>query len=198
MQQPAQPYEQQENPHADHPIHGVNDRICRMLAQHDQHGIDLLYDVYYRQLVLWADTFLDSMAASEDLVQELFIDIWARKLYLKFRSDALPAFLRMIVRNRCLNHKNKRGVVYSTMEVEKVTIALDNYNDGHDQILAAIVREIDLLHPRSRQILRAVYLEGMKYREVAERYDISVSTVKTLISRSLDSLRSKLFKVDTW
>ena len=163
-----------------------------MLNAGDQHGMDLLYNTYYRQLALWADTFLYDLSQAEDLVQELFIDIWDRKLYLKFRAEVLPAFLRLLVRNRCLNHRNKRGLRYSDVEMAAIGVALDHYDDRHDQILSTVSHEIEKLHPRSRQVLRAVYIHGLKYREVAERYDISVSTVKTLISRSLDMLRSKL------
>ncbi len=167
-------------------------QICEMLRRHDQSGMKLLYDAYYRRLVLWANTFLDDIAVAEDLVQELFIDIWTKKIYLKFRYEVLFAFLRLIVRNRCLNRKNKRGVLYSAWEMEKVSLALEHYDDSHDRIMEVVIREIDSLSPRSREILRAVYLDGMKYREVAEQYGISESTVKTLMSRALDGLRDKL------
>lgn len=167
-------------------------KICEAFARHDQGGMELLYEVYYRRLVLWANTFLDDMDLAEDLVQEFFVDIWDRKLYLKFRCESLTAFLHLLVRNRCLNHKKKRGVVYSAIKEENVAAALDNYEDDHERLYSVIVNEINSLHPRSSQVLQAVYLDGMKYSEVAERYDISVSTVKTLISRALDNLRRRI------
>ncbi len=169
-----------------------NATICEAFARHDQSAMELLYDAYYRRLVLWANTFLDSPDAAEDLVQELFVDIWSKKLYLKFRRESLSAFLHLIVRNRCLNHRKKRGVVYSAVKEENVAAALDSYEDDHDRLYSVIIDEIEALHPRSSQVLRAVFLDGLKYREVAERYDISVSTVKTLISRALDNLRRRI------
>lgn len=52
--------------------------------------------------------------------------------------------------------------------------------------------EIDLLPPRSREILNGVFVEGMKYQEVADRYNISVSTVKTLLGTSIRKLRERM------
>ena len=37
--------------------------------------IDDLYDCYYNELVLWADTILNDMDMAEDLVQDLFVEI---------------------------------------------------------------------------------------------------------------------------
>ena len=40
--------------------------------------------------------------------------------------------------------------------------------------------------------MNGVFVEGLKYREVAERYGISLSTVKTLLSNSVKKLRERL------
>ena len=40
--------------------------------------IDDLYDCYYNELVLWADTILNDMDMAEDLVQDLFVALWEK------------------------------------------------------------------------------------------------------------------------
>lgn len=52
--------------------------------------------------------------------------------------------------------------------------------------------EVALLPNRSREILNGVFVEGMKYQEVADRYNISVSTVKTLLGTSIRKLRERM------
>lgn len=42
------------------------------------HSIDDLYDRYYDELVLWADTILNDMGAAEDLVQDFFVRLWEK------------------------------------------------------------------------------------------------------------------------
>lgn len=47
--------------------------ICRLLLEHNSHGMELMFQYYYRPLVLWADTYLNDIAAAEDLVQDFFL-----------------------------------------------------------------------------------------------------------------------------
>lgn len=43
-------------------------------------SVDELYDRFYDELVLWADTILNDMGEAEDLVQDFFVRLWEKKL----------------------------------------------------------------------------------------------------------------------
>jgi len=73
-----------------------------------------------------------------------------------------------------------------------VDLAFEEYNENHDAIVSKVLDEIALLPERSRDVVNGVFVEGLKYREVAERYGISVSTVKTLLGLSVKKLRERL------
>ena len=45
--------------------------------------------------------------------------------------------------------------------------------------------------PKGREVVKCVYLKGMKYKEVAELMNVSVSTIKTHLVNSLKTLRLK-------
>ena len=49
-----------------------------------------------------------------------------------------------------------------------------------------------MLYLKKAEVFKAIVLENMKYKEVAEHLDISVNTVKTHYARALKQLRSKL------
>ena len=72
------------------------------------------------------------------------------------------------------------SVVESVWENEDVT---------HDDMIDQVLKALDVLPPRSREVLECVHLKNMKYVEVAELLGISVATVKTLLVRSLKTLR---------
>ena len=42
-------------------------------------SVDELYDRFYDELVLWADTILNDMGEAEDLVQDFFVRLWEKK-----------------------------------------------------------------------------------------------------------------------
>ena len=59
----------------------------------------------------------------------------------------------------------------------------------HEDMIDQVLKALDVLPPRSREVLECVHLKNMKYAEVAELLGISVATVKTLLVRSLKTLR---------
>ncbi len=166
--------------------------ICVMLSSKNQKGMDLLFDAYYKPLVVWADTFLRDLNLAEDVVQDLFVSIWKDKVYLRFKPETLASFLYVSVRNRCFKRIEKRDVFRNASVLDHVDLVFEEYNERHDQIVSRVLEEMALLPERSREIMNCVFLEGLKYREVAERYGISVSTVKTLLGNSVKKLRERL------
>ncbi len=168
--------------------------ICVMLSSKNQKGMDLLFDAYYKPLVVWADTFLRDLNLAEDVVQDLFVSIWKDKIYERFKPETLASFLHVSVRNRCFKRIEKRDVFRNASVLDHVDLVFEDYNERHDQIVSRVLEEMALLPERSREIMNCVFLEGLKYREVAERYGISVSTVKTLLGNSVKKLRERLNK----
>ena len=168
--------------------------ICVMLSSMNQKGMDLLFDAYYKPLVVWADTFLRDMNLAEDVVQDLFVSIWKDKVYLRFKPETLSSFLHVSVRNRSFKRIEKRDVFRNASVLDHVELVFEEYNERHDQLVSRVLEEMALLPERSREIMNCVFLEGLKYREVAERYGISVSTVKTLLGNSVKKLRERLNK----
>ena len=52
-------------------------------------------------------------------------------------------------------------------------------------------RELEKLTPRAQDVIRKIYLEGMKYKDVADKLGISVATVNSILVRALKKLRQQ-------
>ncbi len=168
------------------------EEICRLLAADDWRGMELMFRVYYKRLVVWADTFLEDMQLAEDIVQELFITLWEKKRRRTLQSSTLSSFLFVSVRNQCYHRLEKKDTLRHTVDLKEVNIAFEEYNEKHDYIITRILNEIEKLPPRSQEIMLAVFVDGLKYREVAEKYHISLSTVKTLLGNAVRKLKAQL------
>ena len=166
--------------------------ICDLLNARDQRGMELLFEAYYKSLVSWANTFLNDLGVSENVVQEFFIALWNQEIHRELKPETLSSFLRVLVRNRCYNRLTKRDIFTCFVSVERVDCMFEEYDDSKDQLIAKVMDEVALLPNRSREILNGVFVEGMKYQEVADRYNISVSTVKTLLGTSIRKLRERM------
>ena len=175
--------------------HEMKDRqICDLLNSRDQKGMELLFEDYYKSLVSWANTFLNDLGVAEDIVQEFFIALWNQEIHRELKPETLSSFLRVLVRNRCYNQLGKRDIFSRFVSVERIDCMFEEYDDSRDQVVARIMSEIALLPPRSQEILNYVFVEGLKYQEVANRLGISVSTVKTLLGISVRKLRERMGK----
>ena len=168
------------------------EEICRLLAADDWRGMELMFRVYYKRLVVWSDTFLEDMQLAEDIVQELFITLWEKKRRRTLQSSTLSSFLFVSVRNQCYHRLEKKDTLRHTVDLKEVNIAFEEYNEKHDYIITRILNEIEKLPPRSQEIMLAVFVDGLKYREVAEKYHISLSTVKTLLGNAVRKLKEQL------
>ena len=168
----------------------VDDKlICRFLGEHDHRGMEVLFEYYYRPLVLWADTFLSDIPAAEDVVQDFLVDFWEKRAYERITSGSIRGYLFAAVRNRALKLLEKRDVLREAGGVLPVLVDESDTDWRTEEILQAVEAEIEKLPPRMREVLRAVYIDGLSYRETAEKFVISIATVKTLLVNALKRLR---------
>ena len=166
--------------------------ICSYLKKRDTKGLKYLFEEYYKPLVLWADTFLNDMGQAEDLVEEFFVKLWEKEMVAQLLPETLKSYLYAAVRNRALNLLDKNDPLRLAFEVEEAVKCWEDYDDPEEEMIRKVEAALEKLAPRSKEVVKSVYLEGLKYKEVAEKYQISVATVKTLLVNSLKTLRKEV------
>ena len=155
-------------------------------------GIRQLFGRYYRPLVLYADEYLKDQAAAEDIVQELFVKLWEEDYLLKIANTSLGAYLYSAVRNRCYSYIRQKDVLRGTKELDHVDIPVEWVADVDEERIDRVMKEMEELPGRTRQVVECVMLRNLKYREVAEELGISINTVKFLLKEGTKRLRDRL------
>ena len=151
-----------------------------------------LFGRYYRPLVLYADEYLKDQAAAEDIVQELFVKLWEEDYLLKIANTSLGAYLYSAVRNRCYSYIRQKDVLRRTKELDHVDIPVEWVADVDEERIDRVMKEMEELPGRTRQVVECVMLRNLKYREVAEELGISINTVKFLLKEGTKRLRDRL------
>lgn len=169
--------------------------ICELLSKDNKQGMNLLFKKYFESLVIWADTFLNDMDQSQDLVQELFVGIWRKKTYHNWNPDKLASYLHVAVKNACFNKIKKVDVLKNTTEIENFDRIYDEFESNKEEIVAKILEEVEKLPERGREVIKCIYINGMKYQEAADELNVSLSTIKTQLARSLKTLRTSSEKL---
>ncbi len=155
----------------------------------DSFSVDELYDCFYNELVLWADTILHDMGMAEDLVQDFFVRLWEKKLHENLKRERVRSYLYVSVRNMAVRKLKDQSRVERIPDIAFVESVWEDEDMTHEDVVNQVMRALDELPPRSREVLECVHLKNMKYADVAEMLGISVATVKTLLVRSLKTLR---------
>lgn len=172
-----------------------NKEIYSLLYKDDIKGLEQLFDRYYRPLTLWSDTFLKDIAQAEDLVQDFFIKFWEKKLFLTITPEKLNGYLYSSIKNQSLNRLERIDPIRFATDIAFLDLSYEELDNVQEKQLIFIEQEIDKLPQRSKQIMQGIYLQGKKYKEVAEENNISISTVKTLLSNSMKKIRENKAKI---
>ncbi|WP_367913865.1 RNA polymerase sigma-70 factor [Leadbetterella sp. DM7] len=170
--------------------------LRRLFKMSPEKGFDLLFRKYYGQLCSHCVRFVHSKAFAEDIVSEIFVNFWQKKVY-EHIDTSFKAYLYKSVRFRSYNFL-KKEFLRETNEIRDVDFARKSPVDKPDDILFyhelanRLDKIIRSLPAQSRKAFQMSRLEGMKYSEIAREMNITISAVERLISRALDKIRTEL------
>jgi len=160
----------------------------------DEKAFEALFRQYYPQLCLYATRVLNNPSAAEEIVQELFVRLWEKKEETQI-DTSVKNYLFRAVKNHCLNYiKHNQIKNEYSQKILAQARAEDVYEDIETQtkLFQKIEESIAELPQKRQEIFRLSRQEGLKYREIAEKMNISVKTVETQMGLAIKTLREKL------
>jgi len=132
---------------------------------------------------------------ADDVIQNTFIKVY--RGIKKFKKEAkLYTWLYRIATNEAitfLNKKKKTANAYSEEGIADLenTLKADDYFDG-DEIQLALIKAIELLPRRQKQVFRLRYYDEMSYKDIAEVLSISVGSLKASYHHAVQKIESYL------
>lgn len=169
------------------------------LAEHVRRGdptaFNDLFHAHYEALCRYACCYVHSPEVAEDLVQDVFFDLWKRRCSWHPERSA-KAFLFGAVRNQTLNF-NRRVRAQNYLRRHDAADRLSSRENPEQALqyteLARVAqRAISDLPERRRQIFILSREHDLTYAEIATTLEISVKTVETQMGRALRQLRGRL------
>ena len=152
------------------------------------------FQKHYSRLCNIAYGYVSDRDDSEDIVQELFISIWNKGL------DSMPeaeftAYVTTSLKNSCISFLRKRKEDVVSIE-DYPFLAGDVTDDspeaGHQPPTPEELLESALatLPPKCKDIFLMAKLQGMKYREIAEKLSLSEKTIENQMTKAIKLLRA--------
>ncbi len=144
----------------------------------------------YASLVHYAYGYLFDRQASEDIAQEVFLYVWenANNIHVK---KSLKGYVLAMVRNRCLNYLKTVKITdrdnFIELNINLTTEYADILKEEEENIRTSyhqVLKIIDILPEKMKEIVKLKLIYGYKYSEIAEELNISINTVKTQLKRA--------------
>lgn len=166
-----------------------------LLKKGDQRTFESLFRQFYQALCFYGFKYLSEQEQVEEVVQSVFTTIWEKREQLKIETS-FKAYLYRSVRNSCLNmlkHEKVKQEYVSDYQAAGQQDQSIYSEEAQDPDLAQHIAEaIDKLPPERKAIFKMSKLEGLKYKEIAEKQGISIKTVENQMGKALQFLREEL------
>ena len=159
------------------------------LKSGDQGAMAVLYDRYSSLLYAVALRVLGDTGAAEDVLQEVFLQLWRKPTAFDAARGSLGSWLSVITRNRAIDSLRKRR---PETDIEDVILSVSPDLTGNVERASAAekVRGVmGTMAPAQRTALEMAYWEGMSHSEIADKTGEPLGTVKTRIRAGLIALR---------
>jgi len=160
-----------------------------------------LFQLYYRQLLVYAYKFVDDRYTAEDIVQEVFLTLWNKREELDFEESIKP-YLYKLTYNKSINYINSFAVRQRIENSEDIDFKLSmeiSDGDPYETLLLKDITElidtyIDTFPPQRKKVFLLSRKDGLKYKEIAAMFDISEKAVEKHISKALTDIRQYLIE----
>ncbi len=155
----------------------------------------LIYDQYIGKIYRFVYLKVNSQPIAEDLTSKVFLKVW--EAYFKNQDIKNPgAFLYQTSRNIVVDYYREKGSK-NVISVEYAGQLADDSKNPHEQAvlsddIEAIKSVIFKLKPEYQDVLIWYYLEDMSAEKIAQMLNKSAGTVRVLIHRALEALKSQL------
>lgn len=151
-----------------------------------------LFKDNYSSLYFYVFNIIKNKEDAKDIVSNIFEYVLNNNEILKTPQSSV-SLLYTVAKTRCIDYIRHQNAINRYQEyILFENISQKDYNDPErEEQLSRIVTIIEKFPNQTKQVVKKCFLEGKKYKEVAEEMEISVNTVKTHVMKAFRILRSE-------
>ena len=185
------------------PLQQVEDSsLVERIMAGDENALAALYDRYAGMLFAMLVRILRDASAAEEVLQDLFLQLWRGASRFDASRGSMAAWLLVIGRNRALSRlrgKARHEILADSEEfsIEAVPSPGNLENDAaRAQLMQRLQGAMAALPSEQREAVELAYFEGMTQTEIAARVGCPLGTVKSRVRAAMQTLK-QLFE-DEW
>jgi len=173
-----------------------NTLIRKIVDDNVEVNFEELFKTHFKALHSYAYTLVKDDVAAEEIVQNLFMKLWEKKSDLEFHNST-KAFLYRSVYNESLNYLKHQKVKFKYQKHQIYHVKNESNDMASNRIQLKELEEkiyeaLGKLPEGCRTIFQLSRFEELKYKEIADRLNISIKTVENQMGKALKRLRVEL------
>lgn len=168
--------------------------LLRKIRTGDEMAFEKLFRLFYEGLCRYAQGMVNEPELAEEIVQDMFVQIWEKRQTLDFHTGIRP-YLYRAVHNRCLNqiqHQKVRALhqqeILSTTSETFQPAGKAEFSELKERFNAALLK----LPEECRKVFKLSRENEFSYREIADYLGISIKTVENQMGKALRIMREEL------
>ena len=166
--------------------------LVSAIAYGDESAMGQLYDRYSPIVYSIALRVLGDAGTAEDLLQEIFMQLWRNPAAFDPKRGTLAPWLAAITRNRAIDWLRRRR---PETPVADVALSIEPDLASKTEFARSVGKirtTLDSMPTTQRDVLEMAYFEGLTHSEIAARTGQPLGTIKTRIRSGLLALRMAL------
>lgn len=169
--------------------------LINAIVLQDKKVFEVLYKQHYKQLFAIAYRYVGRTEAAEEIVHDVFINIWNKGGQLKI-EHSLKSYLIKAIINTSLNLIKKEK-----LDMEKRLKYISEQDEltneettkvAEEALLKGLENALELLPEKCRQVMYLSRFGKLKQQEIAAQMNISIKTVKNHLTYGFQKLREHL------
>ncbi len=171
--------------------------LMQSVARGDAAAINRLYDQYGRFVYRQAAQVLPRRSEADDAVQDIFVQLWQTAAAFDPAKSRLITWVALMTRRHLIDRLRAARSRPRLQSIGEFDVAGGDWGPAAQGVApiddfetSSLRRRVRSLPPSQRAVLEKVYLEGKSIREASEALGVPKGTVKSALSRGLETLRS--------
>ena len=177
---------------------GINE-LWHRLKSGDNDALSKLYNLYVHKLFSYGLKINGDEYLVKDCIQEVFIQLIDKRKTLKL-SDSTSIYLFKSLRNKLLEElrsKNRRTDISKSISFgddrNEMSAEQSIISSEEEQLRAKIIENaLNALSDYQKEAIFLKYSQGFDYKKIAEILEIDIASARTLIYRSLKSVKESI------
>ena len=173
-------------------------RILKLLSEGSEYAFQIIFDKYKHRIYKTSLKYLVSPILAQEAVQDVFLKLWFSKDEMNDWQH-LEKWLAVVSRNHCIDQLRKISREWQTVSINENTLTELSENNSmthvidkqYEELLSFIINKLPL---KQREVYSLVRESKLSYLQVGDKLGISPLTVKTHMSRALQSIKGELLK----